>query len=77
MLGTGAVVGARLPRFVPFSISAIENDATLTGPHTLRTPDRTIDAGNVVLWIREGIEYRLEGDRPTAELITIARAIRP
>lgn len=47
----------------------------ITGPHTLRTPDRTIAAGNVVLWIRGGVEYRLEADRPTGDLIALARAM--
>ena len=48
----------------------------ITGPHTLRTPDRTIAAGNVVLWIRAGWELRLEADRPITELADIARTIR-
>lgn len=48
----------------------------ITGPHTLTTPDRTVAAGNVVLWVRDRIEYRLEAGRPTSELIAIARAIR-
>lgn len=48
----------------------------ITGPHTLRTPDRTIAAGNVVLWIQGGWELRLEADRPVDELTSIARTIR-
>ena len=53
-----------------------EMAATLAGPHTLRTPDRTIAAGNVVLWLRAGWELRLEADRPVSELADIARTIR-
>lgn len=47
----------------------------IAGPHTLRTPDRTIAAGNVVLWIRGGWELRLEGDRPVSELTALARRV--
>lgn len=57
-------------------ISGLGDSAiAITGPHTLQTPDRTIAAGNVVLWIRNGWEYRLEADRPVAELTAIARSI--
>jgi hypothetical protein len=48
----------------------------ITGPHTLRTPDRTVSASNVVLWLRDGWEFRLEGDTPITELTAIARATR-
>jgi len=47
----------------------------LVGEHPLRTPHRTVGAGNVVLWLRGDDELRLESDRDGPELVEIARAL--
>ena len=45
------------------------------GPHRLQTPHRTVSASTTVLWRDGTLEHRLESDRPSQDLITIAREI--
>lgn len=47
----------------------------VVGEHLLRTPHRTLGAGNVVLWLRGDDELRVESDRDGPELVEIARAL--
>ena len=47
----------------------------ISGNHVLRTPHRTIAATTAVLWQSGRLEYRLESDRDSAELIELARQL--
>src|SRR5262245_34389604 len=44
----------------------------VSGDHVLETPDRRVRATSVVAWTEGGLMMRLDGTRPTAELIGIA-----
>jgi hypothetical protein len=44
----------------------------LSGEHVLQTPHRRVGATSVVVWTRGDLMMRLDGTRPTAELIAIA-----
>jgi hypothetical protein len=48
----------------------------LAGPHLLETPGRLLAADHVLLWIDDGLEWRLEGDLPRDEMVAIARNLR-
>lgn len=59
------------------SVTGLGDEAVLiTGDHVLETPRRQIAASTVLLWISDGIEYRLESALTGDELIEIALAIR-
>jgi hypothetical protein len=47
------------------------------GPHVLATPHRRIAAESAVLWIDDGVEYRLESTARRAQLLAMARALAP
>ena len=48
----------------------------VTGRHELVTPSRSVVADNVVLWVDEGLELRLESDLPPDDLVAMARAVK-
>lgn len=48
---------------------------SLEGAHVLATPDRRLAAANVVIWIEDGFEHRLESHLPVAEIVEMARSI--
>jgi hypothetical protein len=48
---------------------------SLDGAHVLATPDRRIAAANVVIWVDDGFEHRLESRLPLPELIETARSL--
>ncbi len=54
-----------------------EGAVSVTGDHVLATPHRRVAAGSVVLWIDEGIEFRLESDLGVAATEAIARRVDP
>jgi len=45
----------------------------IVGDHVLLTPNRTISAGTVLLWVDGDVERRLESDLPADEMIAIAQ----
>jgi hypothetical protein len=45
------------------------------GDHVLTTPYRRVAAGTVLLWIDDGLEYRLESDLGLETMLSIARSI--
>jgi hypothetical protein len=45
------------------------------GDHVLTTPHRRLAADSVVLWVRDGFEYRLEADTERARMLDLARAV--
>jgi hypothetical protein len=45
------------------------------GDHVLTTPYRHVAAGTVLLWIDDGLEYRLESDLGLEAMLSIARSI--
>jgi hypothetical protein len=47
----------------------------LGGAHVLETPGRALAAQNVLLWLDDGLEWRLEGDLGRDEMVAIARAL--
>jgi hypothetical protein len=54
-----------------------EGAVSVTGDHVLATPHRRVAAGSVVLWIDEGIEFRLESDLGVEATESIARRVDP
>lgn len=48
---------------------------SITGDHVLRTPQRQLAADTVVLWTRDGLEFRLESDLDGDEMVHIARSL--
>lgn len=48
---------------------------SLEGHHVLATPVRQVIANTVVWWLDDSGEYRLESDRPAAELVELARTL--
>jgi hypothetical protein len=54
-----------------------EGAVSVTGDHVLATPHRRVAAGSVVLWIDEGIEFRLESDLGVDAMVSIARGVDP
>ncbi|MDY7104141.1 MAG: hypothetical protein S0880_23400 [Actinomycetota bacterium] len=49
--------------------------AVVRGGHVLVTPFRTVDAAATVLWVEDGVEYRLEADLAPDELVALARSL--
>jgi hypothetical protein len=47
------------------------------GTHILETPGRTLAARSVLLWVRDGVEYRLESDLSRDEMIDVAKSVLP
>ncbi len=47
------------------------------GTHILETPGRTLAARSVLLWMQDGVEYRLESDLSRDEMIDVAKSLRP
>lgn len=45
------------------------------GEHELVTPDRRVAAASVVLWIDDGLEYRLESEFGRETMLAIARSV--
>jgi hypothetical protein len=45
------------------------------GDHVLTTPHRRLAAGSVVLWVDDGLEYRLEAETGLHRLLDVAHAI--
>jgi hypothetical protein len=52
-----------------------EEAAVIEGPHVLVTPLRRLAAGTVVIWVDDGLEYRLESDLGVDDLVAIARSV--
>jgi hypothetical protein len=50
---------------------------SVAGDHVLNTPNRRVAAGSVILWIDEGIEFRLESDLGVDAMVSIARGVDP
>jgi hypothetical protein len=44
------------------------------GEHVFEPPQRP--AGRTLLWARDGVTYRLEGDLPLATAVRLARSVR-
>jgi hypothetical protein len=49
--------------------------ARIEGEHVLETPARRVASGRVVIWVADGLEYRLESELPAAEMVEIARSV--
>jgi hypothetical protein len=49
--------------------------ALIEGEHVLETPARRVAAGRVLIWVADGLEYRLESDLPRAEMLKVARSV--
>jgi hypothetical protein len=49
--------------------------ALIEAEHVLRTPNRRLAADTVVLWLDDGLEYRLESSLDNATLLSIARSV--
>ena len=49
--------------------------ALIEGRHVLETPARRVAAGRVLIWVADGLEYRLESDLPRAEMLEVARSV--
>src|SRR5262249_37033317 len=47
------------------------------GTHMLETPGRTLAARSVLLWVEDGVEYRLESDLSRDEMVQIAKSVQP
>ena len=47
------------------------------GTHILETPGRRLAARSVLLWVQDGVEYRLESDLSRDEMIDVAKSVRP
>ena len=47
------------------------------GTHILETPGRKLAARSVLLWVQDGVEYRLESDLSRDEMIDVAKSVRP
>jgi hypothetical protein len=54
-----------------------EGAVSVAGDHVLATPNRRVAAGSVILWIDEGIEFRLESDLGVDAMVSIARGVDP
>jgi len=54
-----------------------EGAVSVAGDHVLATPHRQVAAGSVVLWIDEGVEFRLESDLGIDAAVSIARRVDP
>jgi hypothetical protein len=52
-----------------------EAAALIEAEHVLRTPHRRLAADTVVLWLDDGLEYRLESSLDSAALLSIARSV--
>ncbi len=53
----------------------------LEGPHRLRLLGQWLEddldiTSNVLIWVVDGVTYRLEGDLPEAEMVALAESIR-
>lgn len=44
--------------------------------HVLETPTRRVAAGRVLLWIEDGLQYRLESDLSPHQMIELAQSVR-
>ena len=47
------------------------------GTHILETPGRRLAARSVLLWVQDGVEYRLESDLSRDEMIDVAKSVQP
>jgi len=47
------------------------------GTHILETPGRRLAASSVLLWVQDGVEYRLESDLSRDEMIDVAKSVQP
>ena len=47
------------------------------GTHILETPGRTLAARSVLLWVQDGVEYRLESDLTRDQMIEVAKSVEP
>lgn len=57
-------------------VSGLGNMAALIeGEHVLETPARRVAAGRVVIWVADGLEYRLESELPGDEMVAVARSV--
>jgi hypothetical protein len=54
-----------------------ETGAWIEGGHTRSIGGRTVHSESALLWVDDGLELRLEGDRPLTEMLAIARSVRP
>jgi hypothetical protein len=58
-------------------VAGLGDEALLIqGSHVLQTPTRRVAAGRVLLWTEDGLQYRLESDLTTRQMIEIARSVR-
>ena len=49
--------------------------ALIDGNHVLETPARRVAAGRVLIWVADGVEYRLESDLSHAAMLEVARSV--
>lgn len=49
--------------------------ALIDGKHVLETPARRVAAGRVLIWVADGLEYRLESDLSRAAMLEVARSV--
>ena len=50
---------------------------SVEGTHILETPGRTLAARSVLLWVQDGVEYRLESDLSRGGMIDVAKSVEP
>ena len=53
-----------------------EQAMVIDGGHVLETPARRVAAGRVLLWVEDGLQYRLESDLSMRRMLEIARSVR-
>jgi hypothetical protein len=49
--------------------------ALIDGKHVLETPARRVAAGRVLIWVADGLEYRLESELSRAQMLEVARSV--
>ena len=58
-------------------ISDLGDDALyIEGTHILETPGRKLAARSVLLWVEDGVEYRLESNLDRDEMIALGRSLQ-
>ena len=49
--------------------------ALIDGQHVLETPARRVAGGRVLIWVADGVEYRLESGLSRAAMLEVARSV--
>jgi hypothetical protein len=74
----GAPVSKQAPR--PSGAELVSVGGSLgiwvPGEHVREVGDRSFRSDSALVWVRRGIEYRLEGDLPLERMLGIARSLR-